>query len=190
MSETRLQDTFPTACCEQYIYERKLFTKPQLARGRYLTGHCCTVTAPLAWLIDTNVISEMMRPRPDPRGAAFLDSIADEGIGLASISVWEALDGISRLEPGRQRFGLADRFQGLVDELFEDRIIKWPLADAKACVQAMEVKHRHGESLDDHIPGAFLAASAVTRGLAIVTRNTSEFRNIGVETVDPSSTKS
>ena len=60
------------------------------------------MTAPLAWLIDTNVISEMMRPRPEPRVAAFLDSIAAEGIGLASITVWEVLDGIGRLAPGRR----------------------------------------------------------------------------------------
>ena len=51
------------------------------------------MTAPLAWLIDTNVVSEMMRPRPEPRVAAFLDSIAGEGLGLSSITVWEILDG-------------------------------------------------------------------------------------------------
>ena len=44
------------------------------------------MTARLAWLIDTNVASEMMRPRPEPRVAAFLDSIEREGIGLASVS--------------------------------------------------------------------------------------------------------
>ena len=45
------------------------------------------MTAPLAWLIDTNVVSEMMRPQPEPRVAASLDSIADEGLGLASVTV-------------------------------------------------------------------------------------------------------
>ena len=57
------------------------------------------MTAPLAWLIDANVISEMMRPRSEPRVAAFLDSIASEGLGFASITVWEILDGIGRLHP-------------------------------------------------------------------------------------------
>ena len=143
------------------------------------------MTAPLAWLIDTNVISEMMRSRPEPRVAAFLDSIADEGIGLASISVWEVLDGIGRLEPGRRRRDLADRFRDLLDELFEDRIVEWTLADAQACAQIMEEKRRRGEPLDDHVPDAFIAAAAVTRGLAVVTRNAGEFRNTGIETVDP-----
>ena len=71
------------------------------------------MTAPLSWLIDTNVVSEMMRPRPEPRVADFLDSIADEGLGLASITAWEVLDGIGRLDPGRRRRDLADRFQDL-----------------------------------------------------------------------------
>ena len=143
------------------------------------------MTAPLAWLIDTNVVSEMMRPRPEPRVAAFLDSIASDGLGLASITVWEVLDGIGRLAPGRRRRGLADRFHDLLDELFEDRIVEWTLADARACARIMEDKRRRGEALDDHVPDAFLAAAAATRGLAVVTRNTDEFRNTGVETLDP-----
>ena len=143
------------------------------------------MTAPLAWLMDTNVVSEMMRPRPEPQVAAFLDAIADEGIGLASITVWEVLDGIGRLDPGRRRRDLADRFQDLLDELFEDRIVEWSMADARACAAIMEEKRRRGEALDDHVPDAFLAAAAATRGLAVVTRNVGEFRNTGVEAVDP-----
>ncbi len=143
------------------------------------------MTAPLAWLIDTNVISEMMRPRPEPRVAAFLDSIAEDGLGIASITVWEILNGIGRLDPGRRRRVLADRFQDLVDDLFEDRIVNWISADARACANIMEDKRRRGEALDDHLPDAILAAAALTRGLAVVTRNEEEFRNTGVETVNP-----
>ena len=141
--------------------------------------------APLAWLIDTNVVSEMMRPRPEPRVAAFLDSIADEGLGLASVTVWEVLDGIGRVDPGRRRRDLADRFQDLLDDLFEDRIVEWSLADAQACARIMEEKRRRGEALDDHVLDAFLAAAAATRELAVVTRNAGEFRNTGVETANP-----
>ena len=140
---------------------------------------------PLAWLIDTNVVSEMMRPRPEDRVAAFLDSIADEGLGLAPVTVWEVPDGIGRPDSGRRWRDLADRFQDLLDALFKDRIVEWSLADAQACAKIMEEVRRRGKSLDDHGPDAFLAAAAASRGLAIVTRNTGEFRNTGVETVDP-----
>ena len=143
------------------------------------------MTAPIAWLLDANVVSEMMRPNPDPPVAAFLDSIAAEGIGVAAVTVWEILDGIGRLDPGRRRDDLTGRFQDLLDDLFEDRIVDWTLADARACARIMEQKRRRGEPLDDHLPDAFLAATAVCRHLTIVTRNVSEFRNTSVEFVDP-----
>ena len=49
----------------------------------------------------------------------------------------------------------------------------------------MEDKRRRGEPLDDHVPDAFLAAAAASRGLAVLTRNTGEFRNTGVDAIDP-----
>ncbi len=143
------------------------------------------MTAPIAWLIDTNVVSEMMRPRPDPRVAAFLDSAVNEGLALSSITVWEILEGIGRLAPGRRRDSLSTRFHDLLDELFEDRIVDWSFDDAQACARIMEEKRRRGESLDDHVPDALLAATAASRGLVMVTRNTGEFRNTGVKTVNP-----
>jgi len=143
------------------------------------------VTAPVRWLLDANVISEMMRPNPEARVAAFLDRIARQGIGLASITVWEILDGICRLDAGRRRDDLANRFQDLVDDLFEDRILDWTPDHARTCASIMEQKRRRGESLDDHLPDAFLAATAAHSGASVVTRNTSHFRNTGVEMVDP-----
>ena len=143
------------------------------------------MTVRLAWLVDTNAVSEMMRPRPDPKVAAFLDSIADEGLGIASVTVWEILNGIGRLDPGRRRRGITERFRDLLDDQFEDRVVAWSAADAQACARIMEDKRRRGEPLDNHVPDAFLAATAAVRGLVIVTRNRAEFRNTGVETVDP-----
>ena len=143
------------------------------------------MTIPIAWLIDTNVVSEMMRRQPEPRVAAFLDSIAGEGLGIASVTVWEVLDGIGRLPHGRRRESLAERFLDLLDDLFENRIVDWTVADARACARIMEDKRRRGEPLDSNVPDAFLAAAAASRGLAVVTRNTGEFRNTGVTTVNP-----
>ena len=143
------------------------------------------MNAPIAWLLDANVVSEMMRPSPEPRVAAFLDGIAGEGIGLSAITVWEILNGIGRHAPGRRRNDLAERFRHLLDDLFEDCVVDWTLADAQACASLMEEKRRRGEPLDDHLPDAFLAAAAIRRGLAVATRNMSEFRHTGVEAVDP-----
>ena len=45
------------------------------------------MTGPFTRLVDTNLLSKMMRPRPEPRVAAFLDSISDEGLDLAAVTV-------------------------------------------------------------------------------------------------------
>ena len=140
---------------------------------------------PVAWILDANVISEMMRPHPEPRVAAFLDKIAGQGIGLASITVWEILNGIGLLDAGRRRDALADRFQNLLDDLFEERIFNWTVDDARESARIMEAKRRRGEALEYHLPDAFLAATAARRNLTIVTRNSSEFRNTGVEVFNP-----
>lgn len=55
------------------------------------------MTAPIGFVIDANVVSEMMRPVPASNVPAFLDSIADKGLGLASITIWEILHGICGL---------------------------------------------------------------------------------------------
>ena len=85
-----------------------------------------------------------------------------------------------------QREDILQRFQGLLDDVFEDRVLDWTIADARACAGIMEAKRRRGESLDDHLPDAFLAAAALSRGLSIVTRNARQFRNVGAKVVDPS----
>ena len=138
-----------------------------------------------AWLLDANVVSEMMRPVPEPKVARFLDGIAAEGIGLSAVTVWEVLNSIGRLDPGRRREDLAERFRGIVDDLFEERVLDGTAADARACALILEKKRRRGEPLDDHLPDAMIAGTALRRGLGIVTRNEREFRNTGAETVDP-----
>lgn len=140
---------------------------------------------PLRWLIDTNVVSEMMRPAPDPRVAGFLDGIWAQGVGLASVTVWEILNGIGRMDAGGRRERLAERFQGLLDDLFRERILDWNLGDAQACARIMESKRRRGEPLDDHLPDAMLAGAAARHGLTLVTRNERGFRNTGIEVVNP-----
>ncbi len=139
----------------------------------------------MAWLLDTNVVSEMMRPHPEPRVARFLDGVANEGLHVSAITVWEILNGIGRLDHEERRGDLARRFTDIVNALFEDQVLDWAAADAVECARIMEEKRRRGESLDNHLPDAMLAGTAASRGLAIVTRNDRDFRNTGVTAVNP-----
>ncbi len=139
----------------------------------------------MRFLLDANVISEMMRAQPAPNVADTLDAIAPDGIGIASITAWEIFNGIGLLAPGRRRTELESRFRSLMDDYFADRLLDWNLEDAAHCAHIMERKRRAGEPLDDHLPDAMLAGLAANRGLVVVTRNESEFRNTGVVTLNP-----
>ena len=140
---------------------------------------------PIAWLLDTNVVSEMMRPRPERRVLRFLDRIAGQGIGLASMIVWEIFNGIGRIEPGRRREDIVHRFEGVLDRFFQERVFDWTDADARVSAQIMESKRRLGEPLDGHLPDAMLAGTADRHGLTVVTRNQRDFRNTGVIAANP-----
>ena len=140
---------------------------------------------PAAYLLDTNVVSEMMRREPDWRVSSAIQLAALDGIGIATVTVWEILNGIGRLDQGRKRRDLRARFQSVLDEAFDGRVLDWTLTDAQACAALMEAKRRLGEPLDDHLPDAMIAAAAVTRGLTVLTRNEQEYRNTGAASVNP-----
>lgn len=141
--------------------------------------------APVAWILDTSVVSEMMRPYPEPRVAWFLDAIAHEGIGISTITIWEILNRIGQLKTGQRREELATRFQNILDDIFEDRTLDWTASDALECAVIMEIKRRMGESLDHRLPDGMLAGTASSRNLTIVTGNEKEFRNTGVRAINP-----
>ena len=143
------------------------------------------MTAPISWFLDTNILSEMMRPNPEPRVTQFLDAIAPDGMGLAAITVWEIFNRIGQLDLGKRRQDITGRFQGILDDLFEDRVFDWTAADAKVCARIMEDKRRRGEPLDSHLPDAMLVGTAKRCGCGIITRNESEFVYTGVQVVNP-----
>ena len=141
--------------------------------------------APVAWILDTSVVSEMMRPYPEPRVAWFLDAIAHEGIGISTVTIWEILSGICRLTAAQRREELAMRFRNMLEDVFEDRVIDWTASDALECAVIMIIRRRMGESLDHRLPDGMLAGAASSRNLTIVTGNEKEFRNTGVKAINP-----
>lgn len=138
----------------------------------------------LSFLLDANVVSEMMRPRPNRRVVAFLSTLTPDQTGLAAVTVWEILNGIGKLPPGQRRAGLEGRFRRVL-ALLGDRVVPWTPEDARICARVMEDKRRRGESLDGHLPDAFLAATAIRMDLTIITRNTRDFRRTGARTRNP-----
>ena len=139
----------------------------------------------MPWLLDTNVVSEMMRPRPEPAVARFLDRVGRKGLHISAVTIWEIHNGIGRLDSQSRRADLAARFEHVLHDIFNDRILDWTAADARECARIMEERRRLGAPLDRHLPDAMLAASAASRGLSIVTRNAGDFRSTDVEVFNP-----
>lgn len=143
------------------------------------------MTPDLSGLLDTNVISELMRPRPNPVVLAFLDRRGPATLGIAAITEWEILNGFGKMSLGARRSDLEARFRQFRAHLFGDRVVDWTSEDARVCARIMEDKRKRGESLDAQFPDAFLAAVAVRRGFTIITRNVRDFRNTGARSVNP-----
>ena len=144
------------------------------------------MTTGVMFLLDANVISEMMKRNPDPGVSAFLDdTLHEQGTGIATITIFEIMSGIGRLPEGRRRDGLAESFNGVVRDYFAGRIFDFTQEAANACAAICEKKRRTGEPLDDHLEDAMLAGIAAANRLSIVTRNEREFRHTGVEIVNP-----
>ena len=139
----------------------------------------------VAFLLDTNVVSEMMRPAPVPRVLEWVDKAASAGIGIASVTAWEILNGLGQLPAGRRRDHLRQRFLHFLDDLAQGRVLDWTFADAQTCARVMEEKRRQGEPLDGHLPDAMIAATALNHRLTLMTRNEREFRNTGVSLINP-----
>ena len=139
----------------------------------------------VAYLLDTNVFSEMMRAQPDERVATFLDDTSAAGHAIAAITVWEIENGIGLLGDGLRRKTLTQMLNGVLVDLFEDRVLPWGLHEAKVCASLMEDRRRAGRPLDGHLPDAMIASMALVRQLVLVTRNKSDFEETGLELVDP-----
>ena len=137
------------------------------------------------YLLDTNVLSELMRPEPSLAVLSWIDTVGVDGLALTAVSRWEIRYGLARLAEGKRRADLTSRFDGLVADLFGAGIYDFTSAAADSCALIMARKRSLGESLDDHLPDAMIAGIAAATGQAVATRNHAEFRNCGIALVDP-----
>ncbi len=137
------------------------------------------------YLLDTNVVSELMRPQPNPAVLAWIDAAGVGGLAISTVTCWETRYGLARLPEGKRRDDLRLRFEGLVTDLFRAGVLDFTAAAANACAQIMARKRALGESLDDHLPDAMIAGIAAAVRITVATRNRAEFRNCGLSLVDP-----
>lgn len=133
-------------------------------------------------LLDTNVVSEAVKPEPDEAVRAWLDEQAAETLFLSSVTVAELMFGIGALPDGKRKDKLTDAVEGVM-ELFADRILPFD-TDAARHYAELAVKARAaGKGFPT--PDGYIAAIAASRGFVVATRDTSAFDAAGLEVIDP-----
>lgn len=140
-------------------------------------------SSPALWLLDTNVISEPRRARPEPRVLAFLAQQPLETLYVSSVSLAEIRFGIELLPNAERRGPLQDWLQTKVRPLFERRVLqvtedvmlKWRLL--------VEQGRKSGHTFSQ--PDLIIAATALQHGMTVVGRDTSEYERAGVPVFNP-----
>jgi toxin FitB len=135
------------------------------------------------YLLDTNVISEWTRPRPDPAVVPWLDVADEDTLYLSGLAFAEIRLGIELLPRGRKRARLSAWLDGALAARFEGRIIgiERDIAEAWAAI----VARGRARGATPPILDAFMAATALVHQLTLVTRNERDLTGLDVPIVDP-----
>ena len=133
-------------------------------------------------LLDTNVVSEAMKPVPDDAVRGWLDEQAAETLYLSSVTIAELMFGIGALPKGNRKDKLASALDGVM-ELFADRVLPFDI-DAARHYADLAVKARTaGKGFPT--PDGYIAAIAAAKGFVVATRDTSAFDAANLEVIDP-----
>lgn len=133
-------------------------------------------------LLDTNLVSEAIKPESHPAVRAWLDAQLAETLFLPSITIAELLFGIGVLPDGRRKTMLAARIEDLL-EAFAGRILPFDVQAARHYAD-LAVKARAG-GRGFPTPDGYIAAIAAAHGFAVASRDTSAFHAAGLAVIDP-----
>ncbi|MBB4200086.1 VapC toxin family PIN domain ribonuclease [Rhodoblastus sphagnicola] len=133
-------------------------------------------------LLDTNVVSEAMKPEPAPAVRQWLDEQAAETLFLSSVTIAELMFGIGALPAGKRKDRLAAALEGVLD-FFVNRILPFDTNAARR-YSDMAVKARAAGKGFPTADG-YIAAIAASHGFAVASRDASAFAAAGLVVIDP-----
>ena len=134
-------------------------------------------------VLDTNVISELMRASPEPRVLRWLETQPLEALATTSINLAEIRYGLARLPGGRRRRDLETRFDTFASRGFGSRIFDFDRAAAEIYGDLAALRESSGRRLEGF--DGLIAAIAASRGAAIATRNAEDFTDCGLTVISP-----
>lgn len=135
------------------------------------------------YLLDTNVVSEWTKPRPNPGVVKWLSEAEEDATFISVITLAELRNGIERLPPSSRRQRLN---AWLVEDIlirFETRILPIEIGVADAWGRMTARRTAVGRPIG--VMDGLVAATAAYHGLALVSRNTIDFRGLGLRLIDP-----
>jgi predicted nucleic acid-binding protein len=139
------------------------------------------------YLLDTNVLSEVMKSAPSPAVTAWLEACASNDIATAAICHAEILYGIEKLPSGTRRTRLEQAAQALFEETFAGRILPFDERATSAYAELRTTREKAGRPITTE--DAMIAAIARTNTLTVVSRDTGGFADCGVALINPWTTQ-
>lgn len=134
-------------------------------------------------ILDTNVLSALMRQTPEPLVVAWVDRQPAESVWITSITLFEARLGLALLPKGRRRRALEEAFARLLEEDLEDRVLDFDSAAAAEAATLAAERQRSGRPVE--MRDTQIAGIALARRATLATRNLRHFRDLKVPVVDP-----
>jgi len=128
------------------------------------------------FLLDTNVVSELMRAAPDPRVVRWLDEQSGTDLWVSAIAAAEIRLGVALLPEGRRRRALVKHAEAIFDEEFAGRCVPFDLIASAEYAEIVATRTRRGRPIATE--DAQIAAIALSTGLTLVTRNVGDFQGI------------
>ncbi len=132
------------------------------------------------FVIDSNVVSEILRPRPEPRVAAFLNERPD--LWLSAIVFHELAYGVARLARGA-RVEVLNNYIEQMKRRFHGRIVAIDARLAEVAGRLRGAESKHGRTVP--ILNSFIAATAIAKEGTLVTRNIKHFQGLGFPVANP-----
>jgi len=134
-------------------------------------------------LLDTNVLSELLRDKPEPAVLSWLSLQPAEALFVSAVTQAEMMLGARRLPAGKRRNALEAALRGMFDEDFAQRVLPFDSAAVSAYVEIVCTRRAAARPISQF--DAQIAATARSRGAKLATRNVADFHACGIPLIDP-----